>query len=32
VAHPDGGAPVSMTAPWPDDLEVALKYLRRYAA
>jgi RluA family pseudouridine synthase len=30
LAHPDGSGPVQITAPWPDDLEVALKYLRRY--
>jgi hypothetical protein len=32
VSHPVGGQPVESTAPWPADLEVALKYLRRYAA
>lgn len=31
VTHPVGGHPVEITAPWPADLEVALKYLRRYA-
>jgi RluA family pseudouridine synthase len=32
VSHPETGAPVEITAPWPDDLEVALKYLRRYGS
>jgi RluA family pseudouridine synthase len=30
VAHPDDGRTVEITAPWPRDLEVALKYLRRF--
>jgi len=30
--HPLSGAPQTITAPWPKDLIVALKYLRRYAA
>jgi len=30
LAHPVTGAEVHMTAPWPRDLMVALKYLRRY--
>lgn len=30
VAHPDDERPVEITAPWPRDLEVALKYLRRF--
>ena len=32
VAHPDDEHPVEITAPWPRDLEVALKYLRRYGS
>jgi RluA family pseudouridine synthase len=31
IPHPVGGAPVVMEAPWPKDLKVAVKYLRRYA-
>ncbi len=31
LAHPVTGAPVEITAPWPKDLAVAVKYLRRYA-
>ena len=31
LLHPVSGAEVKATAPWPKDLEVALKYLRRYA-
>jgi 23S rRNA pseudouridine1911/1915/1917 synthase len=31
-AHPVTGAEVAITAPWPKDLTVAVKYLRRYAA
>lgn len=31
VVHPVTGAPVVIEAPWPKDLRVALKYLRRYA-
>jgi len=30
--HPDGQAPVRVVAPLPKDFEVALKYLRRFAA
>ena len=30
--EPVGGAEVTITAPWPKDLTVAVKYLRRYAA
>ncbi|HXD00458.1 MAG TPA: RluA family pseudouridine synthase, partial [Verrucomicrobiae bacterium] len=30
--HPVTGAEVVVTAPWPKDLTVAVKYLRRYAA
>jgi len=29
--HPAGGAETKITAPWPKDLAVAVKYLRRYA-
>lgn len=29
--HPVTGQPVSLTAEWPKDLKVAVKYLRRYA-
>lgn len=29
--HPSTGQPVLITAPWPRDLTVAVKYLRRYA-
>jgi RluA family pseudouridine synthase len=32
IDHPLTGAPQAITAPWPKDLLVALKYLRRYAA
>jgi len=32
LAHPITGAEVKATAPWPKDLSVALKYLRRYAS
>jgi RluA family pseudouridine synthase len=32
VKHPVTGTDVVITAPWPRDLSVALKYLRRYAA
>ncbi|HKS35543.1 MAG TPA: RluA family pseudouridine synthase [Verrucomicrobiae bacterium] len=31
VAHPVSNAPVVIKAPWPKDLTVAVKYLRRYA-
>jgi 23S rRNA-/tRNA-specific pseudouridylate synthase len=31
VQHPVTGAPVQIEAPWPRELEVALKQLRRYA-
>jgi RluA family pseudouridine synthase len=31
LAHPVTGDTVTLTAPWPKDLTVALKYLRRYA-
>ena len=32
LPHPVTGAPLSISAPWPKDLQVALKYLRRYAS
>lgn len=32
LSHPVTGAPLSITAPWPKDLTVAVKYLRRFAA
>ena len=32
LVHPVTGAEVSISAPWPKDLSVAVKYLRRYAA
>ena len=31
ITHPAGGAEIKITAPWPKDLVVAIKYLRRYA-
>lgn len=30
LAHPTTGAPLNIEAPWPKDLQVALKYLRKY--
>lgn len=30
--HPINACPVAIEAPWPNDLKVAVKYLRRYAA
>jgi len=30
VAHPDDERRVEITSPWHDDLEVALKYLRKF--
>jgi RluA family pseudouridine synthase len=30
--HPVSGIPVTIRAPWPKDLSVAVKYLRRYAS
>ena len=30
IPHPATGVELSITAPWPKDLTVALKYLRRY--
>lgn len=32
LVHPVTGAPLAVTAPWPKDLSVAVKYLRHYAA
>jgi RluA family pseudouridine synthase len=32
LAHPVTEEQITITAPWPKDLEVAVKYLRRYAA
>ena len=32
LPHPVTGESLSVTAPWPKDMEVGLKYLRRYAA
>lgn len=32
LSHPMTDEQISITAPWPKDLEVAVKYLRRYAA
>ncbi len=32
LPHPVTGQPLAITAPWPKDLTVAVKYLRRYAA
>jgi len=31
IDHPLTGAAQTITAPWPKDFMVALKYLRRYA-
>ncbi|MEY2411148.1 MAG: rRNA pseudouridine synthase [Verrucomicrobiota bacterium] len=31
IEHPVTGAEIKITAPWPKDLTVAIKYLRRYA-
>ena len=31
IAHPVTGAEITITAPWPKDLTVAIKYLRRHA-
>ncbi|HWI56534.1 MAG TPA: RNA pseudouridine synthase, partial [Bacillota bacterium] len=31
LAHPVTAAPLTITAPWPKDLTVAVKYLKRYA-
>jgi 23S rRNA pseudouridine1911/1915/1917 synthase len=32
MLHPATGAPLVITAPWPKDLSVAVKYLRKFAA
>jgi 23S rRNA pseudouridine1911/1915/1917 synthase len=32
ITHPISGSTVSISAPWPKDLTVAVKYLRRYRA
>ena len=32
IQHPVTSSPVRIAAPWPHDLEVALKYLRKFAA
>ena len=32
LPHPVTGAEIVISAPWPKDLTVAVKYLRRYAA
>jgi RluA family pseudouridine synthase len=32
LMHPGNGKPIEINAPWPNDLAVALKYLRRFAA
>jgi RluA family pseudouridine synthase len=32
LPHPVGGEPVDIVSPWPKDLTVAVKYLRRFAA
>jgi RluA family pseudouridine synthase len=32
LPHPTSGQPLKITAPWPKDLKVAVKYLRQYAA
>jgi RluA family pseudouridine synthase len=32
LSHPATGQPLTITAPWPKDLTVAVKYLRRYAS
>ena len=32
LPHPVTGEPLAITAPWPKDFAVALKYLRKYAA
>jgi len=31
ITHPASGMEIKITAPWPKDLAVAIKYLRRYA-
>jgi RluA family pseudouridine synthase len=32
LPHPVSGHPLNISAPWPKDLTVAIKYLRRYAS
>ena len=32
IAHPGTKAPIKIEAAWPDDFDVALKYLRKFAA
>lgn len=32
IVHPSTGAPLEISAPWPRDFNVAMKYLRRYAS
>lgn len=32
IDHPDSGEPLTIAAPWPKDLSVAVKYLRKFAA
>ena len=32
LPHPATGQPLTITAPWPKDLTVAVKYLRRYSS
>jgi hypothetical protein len=32
IKHPVGKLPVTITAPLPNEFEVALKYLRKFAA
>ena len=32
LPHPVTGEALTITAPWPKDLTVAVKYLRKYAA
>jgi RluA family pseudouridine synthase len=32
ISHPANGTEVVITSPWPNDLTVAVRYLRRYAA
>jgi 23S rRNA-/tRNA-specific pseudouridylate synthase len=31
ISHPVTGTTVTITAPWPKDLKVAVKYLRQFA-
>ena len=32
LPHPATGNPVTIVSPWPKDLSVAIKYLRRFAS